>query len=197
MLADTPWPQDDARSAVEDFTGGKKRDTTMALVGSAGPIQRKLLNDVLQGRTNVYNIYLDEGEKLDSAISRTLVLDEKLDLAASAKCIREVRQPLLHRPRVPRLKIRLPRLRRPRVKLLEAAPEPPKPAVVIIEAPVWNTDTTAVTNILKDSTKLTALGYGDITTIVIAPELDEKSLPTGLRDNLEIVRTAAPTATPT
>ncbi|MEO1479568.1 MAG: hypothetical protein AAFV01_13415 [Bacteroidota bacterium] len=128
---------------------------------------------------NVYNIYPKKGEPLDSAISRALGLNETLDLVGSTKCMREARQPLFRRPRFRR---RVP------------APKPPKPAVVIIEAPDRGTDAAAIIDILYDSTELTAIGFGDISTIVIVPELDETSLPTGLRDNLVIVPAATPPA---
>mmetsp|Transcript_36345 Transcript_36345/g.116465 ORF Transcript_36345/g.116465 Transcript_36345/m.116465 type:complete len:99 (-) Transcript_36345:360-656(-) len=87
-----------------------------------------------------------------------------------------------------------PLLRRPRFLRRKPAPKP-DPAVVIEVSPRI-TNAATVTGILWDTTTLEALGENAITTIVVVPALDTQRLPTGLRDLLEIVPAATPTATP-
>mmetsp|Transcript_2018 Transcript_2018/g.6695 ORF Transcript_2018/g.6695 Transcript_2018/m.6695 type:complete len:186 (-) Transcript_2018:563-1120(-) len=166
-----PWPQDDTRATVERAVEENEPDMSLALIDSYGlKVERRLLDDLLNGRDNVYRFTVADETPLASKICQALGLNQTLDFARIANYMREARQPLFRRPRVLRRK------------------PTPDPAVVIVECSPEITNASTVTRLLWDTTYLKEAGGDDIITIVCMSELADESLPKGLGNSLKIVR---------
>ena len=167
-----PWPNDSTRSTVEAFVQDNPPRKTLTLVGPAAEIQAQLLDDVLQGRGNVYRFFPEDEAPLDGTVSRSLRLNQTLDLEGIANCMIEARKPLLRRPRFLR--------RRPAPRL--------DPAVVIIDIAPWITNATTILHIVQQTTLLKDYGKSDILTVVRVPDLADDTLLKGLLNYLNVIR---------
>ena len=96
-LSDTPWSNDATRSAFEESVEANPSGITLTVVDPTSRTRARLFNDVFNGRENVYEITVADETPLDSSISRSIRLNQTLDLVGIANCMREAHQPLLRR----------------------------------------------------------------------------------------------------